>query len=167
MYPQISEKEMKFSWFINPVRVCLYRPPAKPISEKWDILLPNGTYAKYSKSRAMETYEIPQVVEYYRQSAIMPFEQLQLKLRSKLGNLHVTHPRFKTSGVREKTIEDQEAKLMRTLRNAYEGTFIASGGYTRELGMKSLEEGEADLISYVVFLSQTRIWFCDLSSTLL
>lgn len=31
---------------------------------------------------------------------------------------------------------------------AYDGTFMASGGCIRELGIKSLAEDEADLISY-------------------
>ncbi|XP_060668188.1 12-oxophytodienoate reductase 3-like [Ziziphus jujuba] len=206
---------------------------SKPISEKWDILLPDGTHDAYhSTPRALETYEISQVVEHFRQSAINAIRagfdgveihgahgflidqflkdgvndrvdeyggslenrcrllmkvveavvavigaervsvrispatefndatdsdplglglavierlnKLQLKLGSKLANLHVTQPRFIFSVGNE----EEEAKFMRTLRNAYKGTFIASGGFTRELGIKSVEEGEADLISY-------------------
>ncbi|KAL6222045.1 hypothetical protein ACLB2K_005437 [Fragaria x ananassa] len=37
---------------------------------------------------------------------------------------------------------------MRTMRKAYQGTFMASGGFTRELGMEAVASGDADLVSY-------------------
>ncbi|KAH7519277.1 hypothetical protein FEM48_Zijuj08G0019000 [Ziziphus jujuba var. spinosa] len=89
-------------------------------------------------------------------AVIERLNKLQLKLGSKLANLHVTQPRFIFSVGNE----EEEAKFMRTLRNAYKGTFIASGGFTRELGIKSVEEGEADLISYGrFFYLESRLGF--------
>lgn len=37
---------------------------------------------------------------------------------------------------------------MRAWRDAYQGTFMASGGFTRELGIESIESVDADLVSY-------------------
>ena len=42
----------------------------KPISARWRILLPDGSYGVYPKPRALSTYEIPEIVEHYRQAAI-------------------------------------------------------------------------------------------------
>lgn len=42
----------------------------KPISGRWRVLLPDGSYGTYPNPRALETYEIPQVVEEYRRAAI-------------------------------------------------------------------------------------------------
>ena len=36
----------------------------------------------------------------------------------------------------------------RTWRRAYQGTFICSGGFTRELGTQAVAEGDADLVSF-------------------
>ncbi|KAL6226772.1 hypothetical protein ACLB2K_000733 [Fragaria x ananassa] len=74
---------------------------------------------------------------------------LQHKEGSKLAYLHVTRPRFTTYGlVPTEFDEEREAQFMRTLREAYEGTFMASGGFTRELGMEAVASGDADLVSY-------------------
>lgn len=77
--------------------------------------------------------------------------KLQLSLGSKLAYLHVTQPRYTAYGQTESGrhgTEDEEYKLMRTWRNAYQGTFICSGGFTRELGIEAIAEGNADLVSY-------------------
>ncbi|KAK3418651.1 hypothetical protein EUGRSUZ_H04562 [Eucalyptus grandis] len=37
---------------------------------------------------------------------------------------------------------------MRTWRRANQGTFICSGGFTRELGMKAIADGNADQVLY-------------------
>lgn len=42
----------------------------KPISKRWRILLPDGSYGPYPKPRVLETYEIQEVVEHYRCAAI-------------------------------------------------------------------------------------------------
>lgn len=76
---------------------------------------------------------------------------LQLQLGTKLTYLHVTQPRYTAYGQTESGrpgMEDEEAHLMRSLRNAYRGTFICSGGFTRELGIQAVAEGDADLVSY-------------------
>lgn len=44
--------------------------------------------------------------------------------------------------------EEKEADLIRTLRKGYDGTFMCSGGYTRELAMEAIERGEVDLVSF-------------------
>ncbi|CAI0387469.1 unnamed protein product, partial [Linum tenue] len=70
---------------------------------------------------------------------------------SKLAYLHVTQPRYTAYGQAESGrpgSEEEEAELMRTLRSSYDGTFMASGAYTRELGMAAVGSGDADLVSY-------------------
>lgn len=42
----------------------------KPISKRWRILLPDGSYGIYPQPRALEAHEIPEVVEHYRRAAI-------------------------------------------------------------------------------------------------
>ncbi|XP_009771208.1 12-oxophytodienoate reductase 3 [Nicotiana sylvestris] len=77
--------------------------------------------------------------------------KLQLQFGSKLAYLHVTQPRYVAYGQTEAGrlgSEEEEARLMRTLRDAYQGTFICSGGYTRELGIEAVAQGDADLVSY-------------------
>lgn len=77
--------------------------------------------------------------------------KLQQQVGGKLSYLHVTQPRYTAYGQTESGrpgSEDEEAEFMRTLRRAYEGTFICSGGFTRELGMEAIENGDADLVSY-------------------
>lgn len=46
----------------------------KPISNRWRILMPDGTHGIYPKPRAIGTYEISQVVEDYRRSALNAIE---------------------------------------------------------------------------------------------
>ncbi|KAL0544166.1 hypothetical protein IC582_019278 [Cucumis melo] len=43
---------------------------SKPISKRWRILLPDGSYSTYPNPRAVGTYEIEAVVEQYRQAAL-------------------------------------------------------------------------------------------------
>ncbi|KAH7541939.1 hypothetical protein FEM48_Zijuj02G0020500 [Ziziphus jujuba var. spinosa] len=208
----------------------------KPLSDEFGAWLPDGSIDKFSKPRALQTYEIPQVVQYYRQAAlnsiragfdgveihgahgylidqflkdgvndrvdeyggslenrcrfliqvleavvsaigaervsvrispvhdindatdsdplglglavIERLNKLQLKFGSKLAYLHVTRPRLTAEGAKQNVNEEEEAKLIKTLKNAYDGTLIASGGFTGETGQKSIANGEADLISY-------------------
>lgn len=77
--------------------------------------------------------------------------KLQQEVGAKLSYLHVTQPRYTAYGQTESGrpgSEDEEAEFMRSLRRAYEGTFICSGGFTRKLGMEAIENGDADLVSY-------------------
>ncbi|XP_061987939.1 12-oxophytodienoate reductase 3-like [Rosa rugosa] len=209
-----------------------------PISNRWKILLPDGSQETYAQPRRLETHEIPQIVEQYRQAAlnairagfdgieihaahgylidqflkdgindrtdeyggslanrckfliqivqavveaiganrvavrispavdnndatdsdpiglglavIDKLNQLQYNVGSKLAYLHVTQPRFFAQyiGGLAESDQDTDAQSMRTLREAYQGTFMASGGFTRELGMETVASGDADLVSY-------------------
>nr|2HS8_A Chain A, 12-oxophytodienoate reductase 3 [Solanum lycopersicum]2HS8_B Chain B, 12-oxophytodienoate reductase 3 [Solanum lycopersicum] len=234
-------------WHVGRASHEVYQPAGaapissteKPISNRWRILMPDGTHGIYPKPRAIGTYEISQVVEDYRRSALNAIEagfdgieihgahgylidqflkdgindrtdeyggslanrckfitqvvqavvsaigadrvgvrvspaidhldamdsnplslglavverlnKIQLHSGSKLAYLHVTQPRYVAYGQTEAGrlgSEEEEARLMRTLRNAYQGTFICSGGYTRELGIEAVAQGDADLVSY-------------------
>ena len=84
-------------------------------------------------------------------SVIERINKLQLQVGSKLTYLHVTQPRYTASGQTESRrtgSEDEEAQMIRTWRRAYQGTFMCSGGFTRELGIQAVTEGDADLVSY-------------------
>ncbi|XP_048133993.1 12-oxophytodienoate reductase 3-like [Rhodamnia argentea] len=229
-------------WHVGRASHKIYQPggcapissTSLSISENWKILMPDGTQDNFSKPRALETSEIPKIVERFRRAAInsiragfdgielhaahgylidqflkdgindridkyggsienrcrflmeiirvtvaaiggdrvairispainlfeaMDSDPLNLGLTvieqlnsfqadtgSKLAYLHVTRPRFMPS--REQVSENEEAKLMQTLRRAYHGTFMSSGGFTRELGMKAVTDSDADPISY-------------------
>ncbi|KAH9537221.1 hypothetical protein CY35_16G040800 [Sphagnum magellanicum] len=62
----------------------------------------------------------------------------------KLAYLHVTEPRFHTVlGPAKET--DQNLQIY---RDTFHGLFMATGGYTREDGMRAIRKGYADLISY-------------------
>lgn len=84
-------------------------------------------------------------------AVIQRLNKLQLDSGSKLAYLHVTQPRYTAYGQTESGRHgsaDEEARLLRTWRRAYTGTFMCSGGFTRELGIEAVEQGDADLISY-------------------
>lgn len=84
-------------------------------------------------------------------AVIERLNKLQQELGSKLTYLHITQPRYTAYGQTEAGrhgSEEEEAHLIRTWRNAYQGTFICSGGYTRELGFEAVAQGDADLVSY-------------------
>ncbi|RAL37041.1 hypothetical protein DM860_003963 [Cuscuta australis] len=76
----------------------------------------------------------------------------QTKVGSKLAYLHVTQPRFVSYGKNKDGpiggCGEKEALLMRSLRKAYEGAFLSSGGYTRQLGIDAVECGEVDLVAF-------------------
>ncbi|KAL3535533.1 hypothetical protein ACH5RR_003994 [Cinchona calisaya] len=84
-------------------------------------------------------------------AVIERLNKIQLDLGTKLTYLHVTQPRYTAYGQTEAGrhgSEEEEAHLVRTLRNAYQGTFISSGGFTRQLGIEAVAQGDADLVSY-------------------
>lgn len=84
-------------------------------------------------------------------AVIHGINKLQLDSGSKLAYLHVTQPRYTVYGQTESgrhRSPDEEARLIRTWRRAYMGTFMCSGGYTRQLGIEAVEQGDADLVSY-------------------
>ncbi|KAM6583615.1 hypothetical protein CsatB_010617 [Cannabis sativa] len=187
-------------WHVGRASHQVYQPNGgspisstnKAISNKWRVLLPEGSFESYPESRALETYEILEVVEDYRRAAINAIQavasaigvsrvgvrispaidhldaldsdplglglavverlnKLQLEQGSKLSYLHVTQPRFTATGKTESGrpgSEDEDAHLIRALRKSYQGTFMCSGGYTRELGMQAIAEDEADLVSF-------------------
>lgn len=204
----------------------------KPISNKWKILMPDGSFAEYSQPRALATSEIPEVVDQYRQAAtnaiqsgfdgveihggygylidqflkdgindrgdeyggslenrskflvevveavardigakrvgvrISPtlyhqdafdsdplglglmvskrLNELQIELGVKLAYLHIQ------AGTQSKGPNEEAAELIRALRRAYSGVLMVNEGrgYTRELGMKAVAQGDADLVSY-------------------
>lgn len=84
-------------------------------------------------------------------SVIDRLNKLQQDHGSKLAYLHMTQPRYTAYGQTESGIhgsEEEEVQLVRTCRRAYQGTFICSGGYTRQLGIEAVAQGDADLVSY-------------------
>ncbi|KAK3438601.1 hypothetical protein EUGRSUZ_C03214 [Eucalyptus grandis] len=233
-------------WHVGRASNRVYQPDGgapisstnQSISDKWKIIMPDGTLDVPHKPRALQTHEVWQVIEQYRQvaanairagfdgvevhgahgylidqflkdsvndrvdefggsienrckflmeiikvvvgevgtdrtgvrispaiehmdatdsdplklglSVIERLNKFQNEIGSKLAYLHVTQPRYTINGTKNygKQEEDEEARLMRTWRRAYQGTFMLSGGFTRELGMKALAGGDADLISY-------------------
>lgn len=234
-------------WHVGRASHPVYQPGGgapissteRPLSGRWRILLPDGSYGKYPKPRALEASEIPQVVENYHRAAINAIRagfdgieihgahgylidqflkdgindrtdeyggsmanrcrfllqvvqavvsaigasrvavrispaidhldatdsnplalglavvdrlnKLQEHNGSKLAYLHITQPRYHAYGQTESGSQgsaEEEAELMRRLRRAYNGTFMSSGGFTRELGMEAIQQGDADLVSY-------------------
>ncbi|ESW26583.1 hypothetical protein PHAVU_003G131500 [Phaseolus vulgaris] len=65
-------------WHVGRASNPVYQPggaapissTSKPISEKWKILLPDGSHGVFSEPHALTTAEISEVVQHYRQSAI-------------------------------------------------------------------------------------------------
>lgn len=84
-------------------------------------------------------------------AVIERLNKLQTDFGSKLAYLHVTQPRYTAYGQTESGSHgsaDEEARFIRAWRRAYQGTFICSGGFTRELGIEAVAEGDADLVAF-------------------
>ncbi|XP_021755629.1 12-oxophytodienoate reductase 3-like [Chenopodium quinoa] len=79
-------------------------------------------------------------------AVIEGLNKLQFDLGSKLAYLHTTRSRL-ALGVAEEKAEG-DARISKKLRDAFEGTFMSSGGYTKDQGMKAVAQGEADLVAY-------------------
>ncbi|KAK6944754.1 NADH:flavin oxidoreductase/NADH oxidase, N-terminal [Dillenia turbinata] len=65
--------------------------------------------------------------------------------------LHITQPRYTVYGQTESGrhgTAEEEAQMIRTWRRAFQGPFMSSGGYTRDLGIEAVAQGDADLVSY-------------------
>ncbi|XP_043721791.1 12-oxophytodienoate reductase 3 [Telopea speciosissima] len=235
-------------WHVGRASHQVYQPggtaspissTGKPISDRWRILLPDGSHGKYPTPRPLATTEIPEIVADYRQSAINAIRagfdgveihgahgylidqflkngindrtdhyggstanrcnflmqvvraivsavgadrvgvrvspaidhmdamdsdplslglavierlnRLQREMGKKLAYLHITQPRYTAYGQTEAGrhgSQEEEAIMMRTWRKAYDGTLMCSGGYTKELGMEAVVQGDADLVSY-------------------
>lgn len=235
-------------WHVGRASNQVYQPggtgapissTTKPVSGRWKILMPDGTYGKYSLPRPLLTHEIANVVQDYCQAAMNAIEagfdgieihsahgylidqflkdgindrtdeyggslanrckfliqlirsvstaigpdrvgvrispaidhleamdsdplnlglsviqnlnKLQQDFKTKLAYLHITQPRYTAYGQTESGqhgSQEEEANMIRAWRKAYEGTFISSGGFTKELGVEALENGDADLVSY-------------------
>lgn len=73
---------------------------------------------------------------------VQKLNQLQEQVGLKLSHLQIQ------GGTLEHGIGDREAQLLKQLRKAYQGTFMISGGFNKEMGMKAIAEGDADLIAY-------------------
>ncbi|KOM40395.1 hypothetical protein LR48_Vigan04g059300 [Vigna angularis] len=63
--------------------------------------------------------------------------------RYNLAYLHVVAPRMGSMGGK---LESPQGMV--SMRKAFNGTFIAVGGYDREEGMKAIAENRADLVAY-------------------
>ncbi|KAJ3705870.1 hypothetical protein LUZ61_009575 [Rhynchospora tenuis] len=77
--------------------------------------------------------------------------ELQRDAGQRLAYLHITQPRYTAHGQTESGplgSPEEERQIMRAWRDAYQGTFMCSGGFTRELGIEAIESGDADLVSY-------------------
>lgn len=84
-------------------------------------------------------------------AVIERLNQIQTDHGSKLAYLHVTQPRYTAYGQTESGRHgsaDDEAQFMRAWRRSYKGTFICSGGFTRQLGIEAVAQDEADLVAY-------------------
>ncbi|GAB4838030.1 12-oxophytodienoate reductase 3 [Ancistrocladus abbreviatus] len=207
----------------------------QPISDKWHVMLPDGSIKEYPAPRALETSEIPGIVEDYRKAALKAmqagFDGVEIhgaqgylidqflkdgindrtdeyggslanrcrflmqvteavvsavgiervavrispvldyldaidsdplalaltvieglnKLQEKAGlnftYLHLTRPRRIGYDDHESS-DEADAELVRKLRKAYQGSFLSTGGFTREEGMEAIAKGEADLVAY-------------------
>nr|XP_010932417.1 12-oxophytodienoate reductase 7 [Elaeis guineensis] len=234
-------------WHVGRASNQVYQPGGaapisstdKPISGRWRILMPDGTYGRYPAPRKLATSEIAEIVQQYRQAALNAIEAgfdgieihgahgylidqflkdgindrsdayggslpnrcrflseitravvsaigpdrvgvrispaidhldaydsdplglglavigrlnaIQRDAGERLAYLHVTQPRYTAYGQTESGRQgsvDEESRLMRAWRDGYEGTFICSGGFTREMGMEAVTQGDADLVSY-------------------
>ncbi|TKY54424.1 12-oxophytodienoate reductase 3 [Spatholobus suberectus] len=106
-------------WHVGRASHPVYQPggappissTSKPISARWRILLPDGSYGVYPEPRALTTSEIPEIVQHYRQAAINAIRaglavverlnNFQKELGRKLTYLHVTQPRYTAYGQTE------------------------------------------------------------------
>ncbi|GMH06292.1 hypothetical protein Nepgr_008132 [Nepenthes gracilis] len=202
----------------------------RAISNRWKILLPDGSYAEFSEPRALDTSGIHEIVDQYRRAAVSAIQagfdgvevhaaygylidqflkdgindrgdeyggSLKNRCRFLMQVVRAIVPAIgadrvgvrispmlyhqdaadsnpmalglavveglneveRDTGIKLSYLHIQagthsggrgelETQLLRMVRNAYRGTLIVNGGYTRELGMNAVVEGDADLVSY-------------------
>lgn len=76
--------------------------------------------------------------------------EFQARVGCRFSYLHVTRPRF--LGILKPDLtgqnERKEARVMMAWRDAYEGTLMSSGGFTRDAETKAWEGGDANLVAY-------------------
>ncbi|GAB4838029.1 12-oxophytodienoate reductase 3 [Ancistrocladus abbreviatus] len=73
--------------------------------------------------------------------------KLQEEVGGQLTYLHVIQPRF-MPGTQPTPGEDHGVYLLRNLRRAYNGSFVSSGGYTKDLGNEGIAKGDTDLVAF-------------------
>lgn len=74
---------------------------------------------------------------------------LQRDAGERLAYLHATRPRFTASPAAKAAEEEEEGEMVaRAWRDAYDGTFVCSGGYTKASGAEAVAGGDADLVAY-------------------
>ncbi|GMH18102.1 hypothetical protein Nepgr_019943 [Nepenthes gracilis] len=230
-------------WHVGRASHPAYQPDGKspvsstnkPISSQWKLVLPDYTMSEYPPPRALETSEIPGVVEEFRRGAVNAIRagfdgieihgaqgyiidqflkdtindrtdeyggslenrcrflmeivqaivsaigvertalrispaidfldardtdplglglaiverlnKFQENVGGKLIHIHSIQPRFMTPEPKPVS-EDEGAQLLKKIRHAYQGTFMSSGGYTKQLGMEAVADGDTDLVSY-------------------
>uniref|UniRef100_A0A1D1XRD7 12-oxophytodienoate reductase 7 n=1 Tax=Anthurium amnicola TaxID=1678845 RepID=A0A1D1XRD7_9ARAE len=71
---------------------------------------------------------------------------LQRDSGERLAYLHVTRPRYTRTAAADD--EEEGELLMRAWRDAYDGTFVCSGGHTGASGTEAVANGDADLVAY-------------------
>ncbi|URE16684.1 12-oxophytodienoate reductase [Musa troglodytarum] len=84
-------------------------------------------------------------------TVIEQLNALQRESGERLAYLHVTQPRYVAYGQTESGLQgsaEEESQMMRALREAYNGSFMCSGGFTQELAVAAVEQGDADLVSF-------------------
>ncbi|CAJ1940495.1 unnamed protein product [Sphenostylis stenocarpa] len=79
-------------------------------------------------------------------AVIERLNKFQKEKGTKLTYLHVTQPRFTFEEPLSRNEEDRV--YMEKWRKGYEGTFMCSGGFTRESGMEAVAQSHADLVSF-------------------
>ncbi|XP_056166702.1 12-oxophytodienoate reductase 7-like [Syzygium oleosum] len=125
----------------------------RSISENWKILMSDGTQDNFSKPRALETCEIPNVVEQFRQAAINSiragFDGIEL---------HAAHgyliDQFLKDGINDRTDEygGSIENRCRFLMEIVQAVVAAVGRMT------VVADGDVDLISYgQIFISNPNL----------
>ncbi|CAI0556647.1 unnamed protein product [Linum tenue] len=102
-------------------------------------LSPNGVNTnKFSPPRRLGTEEIPQVVNDFRIAA-----RNAVEAGFDGVEIHGAH-----GYLIDQFQEIETPKSLLPMRNAFNGTFLAAGGYGREDGNNAVEENRADLVVY-------------------
>lgn len=82
----------------------------------------------------------------YTGSNVCDQVELGIYLAEALNKLNILYCHFVES--RSTTMEHDKNQTIEPFRNAFKGTVITAGGYTREEGNAAIASGRADLIAY-------------------